>query len=1221
MSHESLSADKITQRLHTILPEHVRDDAPAFSAFLSAYFEFLEREVITLKSQSDLDGIALEDGQGALLVETATVSPSPDENSSKIINESTPTNPNVSAEPLTVGEYVYGKENGSIARIDVINGDTLYVSTVSGNGFSKNEVIEGRNSLQSAVVESYKENSILANNRLLDYSDIDHTTEEFLQYFQKDFLPSIDLSKLKNKRLTIKNISDLYQRKGSEESIKFLMRLLYGQDAEVRYPDNETIYVSESNYNEERRLVLQMPDEKVPAETDRLTYLDSDGKTILAEANIERINTLATNIYSCSISRNHYGTFVENTTVNVLDRDGITSYTGTVLGVNTGINTSGGSSTYVGQFNDDDGHGILLAEDGSGILMEKSTIGSLYSMNDNIIFTGSKDDAGVVDSTARVDILSDGPVKEIIVEAGGINYEAGEMVVFDETNTGGNSAEGIIGATGDEIILENATLWGQFEFIATAGQTLFGGAGVKDVNGRYVFFNDHTVKVYRDGLIQTDPGDGSVFTLKNDRVTFAAGQSAGTKIEIVTESNRLLHETGKPITLDAYDDGGTIVSDDGRIRRVEILNGGVGYQQVPEVSPGGYLYFDKGVAETYTIGETVTGSISNATAIVLRTDAKNKRIVVKRSHTDPNAFQTNEQITGSLSLVAKINRKSTVATGTGAKLLSYSDEIGGAESINIIGQGYNFDSDGIVSSESDFPMLISTPSATPTRDTVITGATSATTAKVVSYNAARQVLTYTNLSGEFLEGETITYNVNDKFSVFKSDPISGRGRFAGEGNINEGLLGDKGTLDASAANIQDGYYYQTHSYVVKVGESINSWRSVLKDLIHPSGHIFFGEVAINSSINTVADEQFRFRPTLIMNLDVGIAVPNAFANSSRVVNLWTTDSEVTAAGAMMQLLEAGIPGINVDTSGILNTTDTTNSAGQSLGARSEFYDTSHRSRHINLNIINSFATVTTNHAKGSNAGLPTALSLDSSDHDYLIRSPERRPADQGKIFQLGSLVDEQLILEDGGLIELEEEVCKVRMEPDENARVKGDYGDVFTMEDGSIFRLESATTDEPVHYFTTERSIELAGKYLRMEDNERICMEDGDILIDEENSENGIVSFVPLGSRFNTINTISEQDTYRISYHMRQESGNAANNSGGINIEGQGSGTNPSYNGDNIIMEDNSGSVLMEESIKEGLRISDLETYYPKFYVSEYDNHRNLRTNLTFNAYVKSATT
>lgn len=1191
MSHESLSSDKITQRLHTILPEHIREDAPAFSAFLSAYFEFLEKEIITLKSQSDLDGIALEDGQGSLFLEPATVSPSPDENTSKIINEQTATNVNPNANPLTVGEYVYGKTNGSIARIDVINDNIVYVSTISGNGFSSGEVIEGRNSLQSAVVENYRENSILANNRLLDYSDIDHTTEEFLQYFQKDFLPSIDLSKLKNKRLTIKNITDLYQKKGSEESIKFLMRLLYAQDAEIRYPDKETIYISESNYSEERRLVLHMPQDKVPSETDKITYYASDNKTILAEANIERLNTLTSDIYSCSISRNHYGTFVENTTVTVLDRDGITSYTGTILGVNTGINTESGSSTYI----EHDESGIILAEDGSGILMEKSTIGSLYSLNDTILFTGGKDDAGVIDSSARVDELSAGEVKEVIIESAGINYEAGEMVVFDEVNSDGNGAEAIIGATGDEIILENATLWGQFEFIATAGQALFGGAGVKDVNGRYVFFNDHTVQVYRDGLLQVDPGDGSVYFAKNDRVVLTAPCVAGEKIELVTEFNRLLDESGHTVTLDAYDDNGTIISDDGRIRTIEIKDGGVGYTSVPRMYPGGYLYFDS--VSSFLVDEVITGSISGATATVLRKEPEFNRIVVKRTHTDTGVFQSNEQITGSLSGTELINRKSTVATGTAAKILGYSDDIGGAESINIIGQGYNFDSDGVVSKDSHYPMLISTPTASLNRDVVITGATSGSTAKVVGYNTGKQILTYTDLSGEFLEGEIVNYNSVDTFKIFKSDPISGRGRFAGEGTVNEALLGDKGTLDADASNIQDGLYYQTHSYVVKVGESINSWRSVLKDLIHPAGHIFFGEVAINSSINTVADEQFRFRPTLIMNLDIGVAVPNAFANSQRVVKLWTTDDEVTDFGLLTTLREAGIPAINIDTSGILNISTTTNPAGQDLGAHSEFYDSSHKARHINLNIINSFATAITNHAKGSHDGIPTALSLDSSDHDYLVRSPERRPADQGKILQLGSLVDEVLILEDGGRIELEEEVCKVRMEPEKDARVKGDFGDVFTMEDGSIFRLESATTDEPVHYFTTERSIELAGKYIRTESNERICLEDGDILIDEENSENGIVSFVPFGSTFNTINTISKQNTYRISYHMKDETDN-----------------------DDILMEDNSGSVLMEESIKEGLRISDLETYYPKFYVSEYDNHKNLRTNLTFNAYVKSAT-
>ena len=67
-------------------------------------------------------------------------------------------------------------------------------------------------------------------------------------------MPSIDLATLQNSRLTIKNINDLYKKKGTGESLQFLMRLLYAQDAEIRYPINETIHVSESGYSQQRRM-------------------------------------------------------------------------------------------------------------------------------------------------------------------------------------------------------------------------------------------------------------------------------------------------------------------------------------------------------------------------------------------------------------------------------------------------------------------------------------------------------------------------------------------------------------------------------------------------------------------------------------------------------------------------------------------------------------------------------------------------------------------------------------------------------------------------------------------------------------------------------------------------------------------------------------------------------------------------------------------------------
>ena len=85
-------------------------------------------------------------------------------------------------------------------------------------------------------------------------------------------------------------------------------------------------------------------------------------------------------------------------------------------------------------------------------------------------------------------------------------------------------------------------------------------------------------------------------------------------------------------------------------------------------------------------------------------------------------------------------------------------------------------------------------------------------------------------------------------------------------------------------NIQDGRYYQTHSYVVKVGESINKWRSALKDLIHPSGHIFFGEVAIKNDIGAQMDTIFR--PTVVISPLVQLAVPNAFSNVTRDIEIY-----------------------------------------------------------------------------------------------------------------------------------------------------------------------------------------------------------------------------------------------------------------------------------------------------------------------------------------------
>jgi hypothetical protein len=66
--------------------------------------------------------------------------------------------------------------------------------------------------------------------------------------------------------------------------------------------------------------------------------------------------------------------------------------------------------------------------------------------------------------------------------------------------------------------------------------------------------------------------------------------------------------------------------------------------------------------------------------------------------------------------------------------------------------------------------------------------------------------------------------------------------------INSGsFVTDDGKLDYK--RIQDSYYYQDFSYVIRSGVEISRYRETLKSLIHPAGLEVFGEISIISTLN------------------------------------------------------------------------------------------------------------------------------------------------------------------------------------------------------------------------------------------------------------------------------------------------------------------------------------------------------------------------------------
>ena len=81
-----------------------------------------------------------------------------------------------------------------------------------------------------------------------------------------------------------------------------------------------------------------------------------------------------------------------------------------------------------------------------------------------------------------------------------------------------------------------------------------------------------------------------------------------------------------------------------------------------------------------------------------------------------------------------------------------------------------------------------------------------------------------------------------------------------------------GFLSQTEKRIQDSYYYQKFSYVLKTGKNIADWKNAFTRLVHPAGFIFFGEILIFvqllTSKNTMVQPGW-LNPAGFININIG----------------------------------------------------------------------------------------------------------------------------------------------------------------------------------------------------------------------------------------------------------------------------------------------------------------------------------------------------------------
>ena len=95
---------------------------------------------------------------------------------------------------------------------------------------------------------------------ILNYKDIDETTEEFLDYFTNDFLPYFPQEILIDKQKAVKFARELYQTKGTPASYEFLFRVLYNSDFDLFYTKEAVLKASSGTWYVAKSLKLASTD-------------------------------------------------------------------------------------------------------------------------------------------------------------------------------------------------------------------------------------------------------------------------------------------------------------------------------------------------------------------------------------------------------------------------------------------------------------------------------------------------------------------------------------------------------------------------------------------------------------------------------------------------------------------------------------------------------------------------------------------------------------------------------------------------------------------------------------------------------------------------------------------------------------------------------------------------------------------------------------------------
>lgn len=840
------------------------------------------------------------------------------------------------------------------------------------------------------------------------YRDIDETIDPFIAIFKEEFLPyfpektSLDITKI------LKQAREFYLQKGSEDSVKWLFRVLFDQEVELFYPKKQILKASDGKWKLPLAFRIQLTTETEDIDPNLLEKLKGEGSESTATCVIESANK--------TIDKN-FGTEILEIYVSNVFKDFVNGEFLVIRGVEGYTEENPFKAKIIGSIS-----GIKIDSNITTDPQQKRR-GLLYRVGDPVVVYGGLDNtAEARDAVAYVSDVSQGSIEGINLTFPGYGYQPfyntqitvisspGDdpnsnastdlrVTSIDVSNVAGNSqatfrevisvdrmpidyVSGVqIGNANYELLTSNnrnaliqvtsSTAWKQGDLVYANGNSYltanFRGTILSSNSGSstqfIVFRIANTVPLTTTGFL-----NGQTLVLANSLIGLT-----GTTVlnqEVPANANSQIIQT---LNFQNIETGG--------LQLVSVLNGGYGFYNTPQIAIG--TFHDTYLSEAQILGSDYTdpdyilakqniqafGKISHVYINFPGSGYANGDSVIV---TGRGYGFTGNVVNNSLGQITSINiinrgegyytdKTASVvsATGSGAILQAYefsegaeyaieTSAIGRVKSIALSNRGYDYISAPLVS----LKVMDVVINAISNEDRIYVAEGNFIYQGILSektfygiikkYDATTNVLRVFNYSGIFDEYSTVyvgdtTTNEESETTVETTLPLTlsvdltktvptpsqypagsvlsnptfyGNGRakaiaefFNGLIKFNGFFLNTDGFISADK-KIQDEKLYHNFSYIIQSEKSINQYKNILKDIVHPIGTSMFSRtISYNQERDAIKPASFVYTLGDIPTSS-NVQIQNSSGNT---VNGNATTFSSTLIGNLINIIDTTYP--------------------------------------------------------------------------------------------------------------------------------------------------------------------------------------------------------------------------------------------------------------------------------------------------------------------------